>query len=155
MRSTPSTLRAPSRARAPGAANGRGSTARARAVQPPKAPDAYRGALFPGVEVPDNDLARSLSALFPWGNGARVTEKVLGDLLKPEVRAAPLFVPLYDYYRRIRRRVQLGRRTEVVRRGERSGGGADDVQGPGGQLFEGDTDGYHGADYGRRVDSGE
>ncbi|ABO99505.1 predicted protein [Ostreococcus lucimarinus CCE9901] len=99
MRATPSTLRTPSRARAPGAANSRGSTARARAIQPPKAPDAYRGALFPGVEVPDNDLARSFSALFPWGNGARVTEKVLGDLLKPEVRAAPLFVPLYDYYR--------------------------------------------------------
>ena len=28
-----------------------------------------------------------------------MTEKVLGDLLKEEVRAAPLFVPLYDYYR--------------------------------------------------------
>ena len=74
---------------------------RARALdsKPPAASDAYRGALFPGVEVPDNDLARSFARLFPWGNGARVTEKVLGDLLKEEVRAAPLFVPLYDYYR--------------------------------------------------------
>lgn len=59
----------------------------------------YRGALFPGVEVPDNDVARAVSKIFPWGNGARVTEKVLMDLLKEEVRAAPLFIPLYDYYR--------------------------------------------------------
>ena len=60
---------------------------------------AYRGALFPGVEVPDNALAKAISRVFPWGNGARITEKVLFDLLKEEVRAAPLFVPLYDYYR--------------------------------------------------------
>ena len=81
--------------------SGHRARVRARALdsKPPAASDAYRGALFPGVEVPDNDLARSFARLFPWGNGARVTEKVLGDLLKEEVRAAPLFVPLYDYYR--------------------------------------------------------
>jgi len=71
---------------------------RGDAVAKPEA-DAYRGALFPGVEVPDNAFAKSFSKIFPWGNGARITEKVLFDLLKEEVRAAPLFVPLYDYYR--------------------------------------------------------
>jgi len=72
-----------------------------RAVESPEraATTEYRGALFPGVEVPDNDVARAVSKIFPWGNGARVTEKVLMDLLKEEVRAAPLFIPLYDYYR--------------------------------------------------------
>ena len=61
----------------------------------------YRGALAPGLEVPEagGDVWRSIASVFPWGNGAPVTEKVLGDLLKEEVRAAPLFVPLYDYYR--------------------------------------------------------
>ena len=53
---------------------------------------------------------------FAEARGAR------GAALRAAVRLLP----------RIRRRVQLGRRTEVVRRGERSGGGADDVQGPGG-----------------------
>jgi cytochrome P450 len=64
-------------------------------------PPPYRGALFPGVEVPEQgaETWRQLSRAFPWGNGAPVTEGVLGDLLKEEVRAAPLFVPLYDYYR--------------------------------------------------------
>ena len=63
----------------------------------------YRGALFPGVEIPEagQDAFAAISkALFPWGNGAPITEGVLGDLLKEEVRAAPLFVPLYDYYRK-------------------------------------------------------
>jgi len=61
----------------------------------------YRGALFPGVEVPElgADAWRAISKVFPWGNGAPVTEGVLGDLLKESVRAAPLFIPLYDYYR--------------------------------------------------------
>lgn len=72
--------------------------------QPPPRPPAtpYRGALFPGVEVPEvgADVWRAVSSVFPWGNGAPVTEGVLGDLLKEEVRAAPLFIPLYDYYRR-------------------------------------------------------
>ena len=75
---------------------------RARAVEEPKsAKRPYRGALFPGVELPEAGEAawRGVSSVFPWGNGAPVTEKVLGDLLKEEVRAAPLFVPLYDYYR--------------------------------------------------------
>ena len=51
------------------------------------------------MEVPEAgaDVWRGISRVFPWGNGAPVTEGVLGDLLKEEVRAAPLFVPLYDY----------------------------------------------------------
>lgn len=75
---------------------------RARAVEEPKSAKApYRGALFPGVEIPEagEDAFRAVSKVFPWGNGARITEKVLGDLLKEEVRAAPLFVPLFDYYK--------------------------------------------------------
>ena len=68
-------------------------------MKPPPSSETYRGALFPGVEVPDSPFVKSLATVFPWGNGARVTERVLMDLLKPEVRAAPLFVPLYDYYR--------------------------------------------------------
>ena len=80
---------------------------RAKAVEEPKSkpppPPAkpYRGALFPGVEVPEAgaDAWRAVSSVFPWGNGAPVTEGVLGDLLKEEVRAAPLFIPLYNYYR--------------------------------------------------------
>ena len=69
--------------------------------EPKSAKRPYRGALFPGVELPEAGEAawRGVSSVFPWGNGAPVTEKVLGDLLKEEVRAAPLFVPLYDYYR--------------------------------------------------------
>ena len=64
----------------------------------------YNGALFPGVEIPrDNGsteaLLKKFSRIFPWGNGAPITEKVLFDLLKEEVRSAPLFVPLYQYYR--------------------------------------------------------
>ena len=52
-------------------------------------------------EVPEAgaDAWRAISKIFPWGNGAPVTDRVLGDLLKEEVRAAPLFVPLYNYYR--------------------------------------------------------
>lgn len=79
---------------------------RCRAVEEPKTrPDGsplYRGALFPGVEVPEAgaDVWRGISRVFPWGNGAPITEGVLGDLLKEEVRAAPLFIPLYDYYRK-------------------------------------------------------
>ena len=76
------------------------------AVEEPKSKPAgkkpaYRGALAPGLEVPEAgaDVWRSIASVFPWGNGAPVTERVLGDLLKEEVRAAPLFVPLYDYYR--------------------------------------------------------
>jgi cytochrome P450 len=91
----------------PGRASPRGSrrlAPRARAVEEPRSsttPPPYRGALFPGVEVPEQgaETWRQLSRAFPWGNGAPVTEGVLGDLLKEEVRAAPLFVPLYDYYR--------------------------------------------------------
>ena len=63
----------------------------------------YNGALFPGVEIPRDSsneaLLKKFSKIFPWGNGAPVTEKVLFDLLKDEVRSAPLFVPLYQYYR--------------------------------------------------------
>ena len=83
----------------------RGFSVRARAVEEPKSKPPpttpYRGALFPGVEVPEAgaDAWRSVSSIFPWGNGAPVTEGVLGDLLKEEVRAAPLFIPLYNYYR--------------------------------------------------------
>jgi cytochrome P450 len=74
----------------------------ARAVEEPQpAKRLYRGALFPGVELPEagESAWKRVSSVFPWGNGAPITEKVLGDLLKEEVRAAPLFVPLYDYYR--------------------------------------------------------
>ena len=66
---------------------------------------AYRGALFPGLELPKQasgetiEILRKFSEIFPWGNGAPVTETVLMDLLKEEVRASPLFVPLYAYYR--------------------------------------------------------
>ena len=52
----------------------------------------YNGALFPGVEIPrDNTEAalKKFSRIFPWGNGAPITEKVLFDLLKEEVRSAP------------------------------------------------------------------
>ena len=79
---------------------------RCRAVEEPKTradgSPLYRGALFPGVEVPEAgaDVWRGISRVFPWGNGAPITEGVLGDLLKEEVRAAPLFIPLYDYYRK-------------------------------------------------------
>ena len=63
----------------------------------------YNGALFPGVEISRDSsneaLLKKFSKIFPWGNGAPVTEKVLFDLLKDEVRSAPLFVPLYQYYR--------------------------------------------------------
>ena len=87
-----------SRGRAP-QSRSRVVSVRARAVEEPKsAKRPYRGALFPGVELPEagEDAWRGVSSVFPWGNGAPVTEKVLGDLLKEEVRAAPLFVPLYD-----------------------------------------------------------
>ena len=56
-----------------------------RAVEEPKtrggdsAPGRiYRGALFPGVEVPEAgaDVWRGISRVFPWGNGAPVTENV-------------------------------------------------------------------------------
>lgn len=60
--------------------------------------DVYCGVLFLGVEVFDNDFVWLFSVLFLWGNGVWVMEKVLGDLLKFEVRAASFFVSLYDYY---------------------------------------------------------
>ena len=100
--------RAPRRAHPGSRPAERGARVARRAVEEPKtrggdsAPGRiYRGALFPGVEVPEAgaDVWRGISRVFPWGNGAPVTEGVLGDLLKEEVRAAPLFVPLYDYYR--------------------------------------------------------
>ena len=54
---------------------------------------------YPEVPEAGADAWRAISKIFPWGNGAPVTDRVLGDLLKEEVRAAPLFVPLYNYYR--------------------------------------------------------
>jgi cytochrome P450 len=85
------------RSSGPGA---RGVLVTARAVEEPKKRP-YRGALFPGVELPlvGEETWRAVSRIFPWGNGAMVTEKVLGDLLKESVRAAPLFIPLFDYYK--------------------------------------------------------
>ena len=85
----------------PGRASPRGSrrlAPRARAVEEPRSsttPPPYRGALFPGVEVPEQgaETWRQLSRAFPWGNGAPVTEGVLGDMFSECVffSAPPIF----------------------------------------------------------------
>jgi hypothetical protein len=59
----------------------RGLSIRAKAIEEPKPPTTpYRGALFPGVEVPElgADAWRSISSIFPWGNGAPVTVGLVG-----------------------------------------------------------------------------
>ena len=65
----------------------------------------YNGALFPGVEIPrDNTEAvlKKFSRIFPWGNGAPITEKVLFDLLKGSAERTFVcaFVPVLSRLRR-------------------------------------------------------